>query len=90
MGHQPEYCQHHSHEQTEPAPSFGWQKAEQTTFHRFVCRNLVNPIRLISHVITTLVTKLFLNLKHNFGKKHSPVEQNPVDFQVEKSFSACQ
>lgn len=53
MGHQPEYCQPHNHEQTEPAPSFGWQKAEQTTFHRSVCRNLLNPVRLISHVVTT-------------------------------------
>ena len=28
MGHQPEYCQPHNHEQTEPAPSFGREKAE--------------------------------------------------------------
>ena len=53
MKDQPECDQPHNHEQTEPAPSFGWQKAEQTTFHRSVCRNLLNPVRLISHVVTT-------------------------------------
>ena len=53
MGHQPEYCQPHSHEQTEPAPSFGREKAEQIAFHQSACRNLLNPVRLISHVITT-------------------------------------
>ena len=89
MGHQPKYRQLHSHEQTEPALSFDLEKAAQTIFHRFSCRNLSNPEWLISHVITTLIAKHFLNLKHNFGKKHSPVEQNPVDFQVEKSFFAC-
>ena len=60
MGHQPEYCQPHNHEQTELALSFGWQKAEQTIFHRFVCRNLLNPERLISHVITPKVFQMFL------------------------------
>ena len=60
MGHQPEYCQPHSHEQTEPAPSFDWQKAEQTAFHRSACRNLLNPVRLISHVVTTSLVSMIL------------------------------
>lgn len=53
MGHQPEYCQSHSHEQTEPDPSFGREKAEQIAFHLTACRNHLNLIRLISHVIIT-------------------------------------
>lgn len=60
MGHQ-EYCQPHSHEQTEPAPFFGWQKARQITFHRSAYRNLLNPIRLISHVITTIYRVSFIS-----------------------------
>ena len=52
MGHQPEYRQSHSHEQIEPVPSFGWEKEGQIAFHRFACRNLSNPERLISHAIT--------------------------------------
>ena len=59
MEDQPEYCQPHNHEQTEPAPSFGWQKAEQIAFHRSACRNLLNPVRLISHVITTMLFKKY-------------------------------
>ena len=60
MGHQPEYRQPHSHEQTEPVPSFGWEKAGQTAFHRFVCRNPPNLIRLISHVVTTSLVSMIL------------------------------
>ena len=60
MGHQPEYCQPHSHEQTEPVPSFGREKAEQRAFHRFVCRNLLNPERLISHIVTTSLVSMIL------------------------------
>ena len=61
MGHQPEYCQPHSHEQTEPAPSFGREKAEQIAFHQSACRNLLNPVRLISHIITSKkVFQMFL------------------------------
>ena len=60
MGHQPEYRQPHSHEQTEPAPFFGWQKARQITFHQSACRNLLNPVRLISHVVTTSLVSMIL------------------------------
>lgn len=60
MGHQPEYCQPHSHEQTEPDPSFDRGKAEQIAFHLTVCLNPLNPIRLISHVITTSLVSMIL------------------------------
>ena len=52
MGNQPEYRQPHSHEQTEPALSFDWRKAEQRVFHRFACQNPLKPARLISHNYT--------------------------------------
>ena len=65
MGHQPEYCQHHSHEQTEPAPSFGREKAEQTAFHQSACRNLLNPVRLISH---NIVTSLAFDRQYQISK----------------------
>lgn len=60
MGHQPEYCQPQSHGQTEPALSFDWGKAEQTAFHRFVYRNPLNLIRLISHIVTTSLVSMIL------------------------------
>ena len=59
MGHQPEYRQSHSHEQIEPVPSFGWEKEGQIAFHRFACRNLSNPERLISHALTPPQKKFF-------------------------------
>ena len=60
MEDQPEYRQPHSHEQTEPALSFDWGKAEQTVFRRFVCRNPLNLIRLISHIVTTSLVSIII------------------------------
>lgn len=53
MGHQPEYCQPHSHKQTEPILFFVGEKARQTTFLQSVYQNLLSPVRLISHSIVT-------------------------------------
>ena len=60
MGHQPEYCQPHSHEQIEPALSFGVERVKQIVFHQFACRIRPNPVRLISHAVTTNLTNNYL------------------------------
>ena len=54
MGHQPEYCQPHSHEQTEPVPVFDLAREGRITFRQSACRILIYPVQLMSHIITAL------------------------------------